>query len=154
MELSCQKHLFSLEKNTHYLNCGAYSPLLSKSKYAGIKAVETKANPQQYTPSMHFEGPNMISAKVGELINCEADRVAVIPSVSYGLAVVANNLHRIKDIENKRNIVVLQSTFPNHYYGFERVGKHLHLEMKGWIHIKLVTIGINLFSVYLLLLIS
>jgi selenocysteine lyase/cysteine desulfurase len=96
MALSCQKHLFSLDKDTHYLNCGAYSPILSKSKYAGVRAVELKSNPQQYTAEMHFEMPRALRKRLGELINCVEDRIAIVPSVSYGLAIVANNLHRMK----------------------------------------------------------
>lgn len=131
-ELDCQRELFSLEDGVHYLNCAAYSPFLTASKEAGVRAMEIKSNPQYIKSQDHFTGCAALRQKFATLIHCEdADRIAVFPSVSYGMAIVANNLHRLPDISSKRSIIILEEEFPNDTYAFERVASSLNLSIEA-----------------------
>ena len=129
-KLTCQKHLFSLEEGTKYLNCAAYSPFMTVSKEAGIKAMEIKSNPQYITSDDHFTHSTLLRQKYAKLINeVDGDRIAIIPSVSYGMSTVANNLHRIPNIASKRCVLILQEEFPNDTYCFQRAANALNLSI-------------------------
>jgi selenocysteine lyase/cysteine desulfurase len=126
--LQCQKDLFSLDSDAHYLNCAAYSPILNSSKIAGYRAIDIKCNPQQITPDSHFDGVKKLRESLADLLDArDPDRIAIFPSVSYGMAIVAANLHRLDNISLKKNIVVLQNEFPNDTYAFSRVAAKLKL---------------------------
>lgn len=126
----CKRNNFSLESNITYLNCAAYSPLMNTSKDIGIKGIELKCNPQYITPQEHFNNNQILREKINILINSENyDRIAIFPSVSYGMAIVAINLERHSNIRNKRNIIILQDEFPNDYYAFSRVTEKLNLQL-------------------------
>jgi selenocysteine lyase/cysteine desulfurase len=128
--LTCQKHLFSLEPGAKYLNCAAYSPFMVASKEAGVRAMEIKSNPQHISSQHHFTDSAILRSKYAELINeGDADRIAIFPSVSYGMAIVANNLHRLPGVSTKRSLLILESEFPNDTYAFERVAKDLNLSI-------------------------
>ena len=127
-QLTCQKNMFAQESNVHYLNCAAYSPILISSKKAGIKGIEVKSNPQNITPNDHFHQPEILRRKISAIINSDDhNRIAVFPSVSYGMAIVANNLHRINGIESKKKIIVLEEEFPNDTYAFCRAAEKFSL---------------------------
>lgn len=128
--LQCQKDLFCLDPDVHYLNCAAYSPTLRSSKIAGYDAIDIKCNPQYITPDQHFDGVKKLRESLADLVDArDSDRIAIFPSVSYGMAVVAANLHRVDNISSKKNIIVLQNEFPNDTYAFERVAFSLNLKI-------------------------
>ena len=43
--ISCQKHLFNLKPNNHYLNCAYKAPLLKTAEEAAIRALIKERNP-------------------------------------------------------------------------------------------------------------
>lgn len=124
-ELNCQKDLFSLEEEVVYLNNAAYSPIMKTSREAGIKGIDVKCNPQYITPQRHFNEHLELRKLINQLINSEHyDRIAIFPSVSYGMATVAANIERIPNINSKKSILVLQEEFPNDYYSFLELQKN------------------------------
>lgn len=126
--LSSQKHLFNLDPTVHYLNCAAYGPLLKTSVEAGYKGIQQKAHPYELNADLHFSGAVRVQKQVAQLINCpDHERIAIVSSVSYGLAIVAANLCRVKNIQQKTKIISLENEFPNDFYAFERVNKELNL---------------------------
>ena len=128
--LSCQKNHFGLDDDIHYLNNAAYGPLPKKTAAAAALGINQKVNPQLKTPADHFLQAAEARDLFSKLINSEhADRIAIIPAVSYGMATVAANLHRLPDVKSKRNIVVLENEFPNDNYAFERVAEKLKLKI-------------------------
>lgn len=132
MALSCQKHLFALDSNVHYLNGAAYSPGLSSSVEAGLEGLRLKAKtPYRITPQHHFETAYRVRCLFSDLVNAgNPERIALIPAVSYGMAVVAHNLHRLPDIVSKKQIVLIGEEFPNNVYAFERVSANLNLTIQ------------------------
>lgn len=123
MPLSCQKHLFALDPDVHYLNCGAYSPLLNHSVEKGREGLLRKAQtPYLLRPADHFDTAERIRGLFSGLISADDPlRIALIPAVSYGMAIVANNLHRWPGLHTKKHIVLIGEEFPNNVYAFERV---------------------------------
>lgn len=126
----CQKDLFSIEEGVHYLNCAAYSPLLNSSKRAGYQGIALKCNPQNIAAKDHFEGVEKLRRSIADLLDArDHDRIALFPSVSYGMAIVAANIGRVENIASKDNIIILQDEFPNDTYAFSRVTKDLDLSI-------------------------
>lgn len=132
MSLSCQKHLFMLEPGAHYLNGAAYSPTLRHSVEKGQAALLVKAErPFSIAPQHHFDTAGRLRHLFSELVHAgDPERIALIPAVSYGLAVVAQNLPRWPGIERKKHILLIGEDFPNNVYAFERVAAQLGLSIK------------------------
>ena len=118
-----QKHLFSIEEGIIYLNGAAYSPTLKSSVERGIEGINLKAiSPNKISGKDHFILPEKVQKLFSKLVNiADYQRVAVISSVSYGMAIVANNLHRLPNIAQKKHIIQVQDEFPNNVYAFDRI---------------------------------
>jgi selenocysteine lyase/cysteine desulfurase len=125
-QLSCQKHLFSLPDNVHYLNCATMSPNLRSVEQAGIEGILRKSQPYQLSQERFFEEIPIVKQLFAQLINCpDPERIAIIPSVSYGMATVANNLVA----KRGQHILTIQDEFPSDIYAWDAVcaEKGLHL---------------------------
>lgn len=128
LALTCQKSEFNLPANTHYLNCATRSPVSRAVAQAGHNAIDRQANPFGLRPDDFFSGAVRVRALFSELIrNPDAERIAVIPSVSYGMAVVARNLHRKPGVRPGQQIVLVGGEFPSDVYAWERVRTELGL---------------------------
>jgi len=115
--MECQKHLFSLDDNHHYLNCSYLSPLLNSVEEAGIRGIRSKNRPWQVKPEHFFTDSNHLRRLFADLINAEeASNVAIMPAVSYGLATVAKNMDPQKGTE----IVIAGEQFPSNVYAWRR----------------------------------
>ncbi len=111
-----QRSLFSIPDEISYLNCAYTSPLLRSAEAAGKKAVAAKACPWQITPAHFFSLLEPVREKFGQIIQCPATDVAVIPSVSYGMALAAKNI----PLEQGQKILVLEDQFPSNIYSWQR----------------------------------
>ncbi len=131
MSLSCQQPAFALEPSVHYLNGAAYSPGLHRSVEKGLEGLRRKAErPFTFRAADHFETADRIRSHFARLLgSAEPDRVALLPAVSYGMAIVARNLHRWPGLPGKRRIVLIGEEFPNNVYTFERAAAELGLEL-------------------------
>lgn len=132
MPLSCQKHCFALETGVHYLNGGAYSPGLLRSVEKADAGLRLKAvTPFAIAARDHFETADRVRVLFAEILgDNDPERVALIPAASYGMATVAQNLHRWPGIGAKKEIVLIGEEFPNNVYAFERVCAALGLRVK------------------------
>lgn len=118
MTLRCQKHLFSLPDDLHYVNCAYMSPLSRAVEAAGIAGIRRKCVPSTVTAADFFTDTDEVRALFASLIGvADPQRIAVIPSVSYGIATVANNL----PLDRGQNIVVLHEQFPSNIYTWRRL---------------------------------
>jgi selenocysteine lyase/cysteine desulfurase len=126
-----QKHLFSLDHNITYLNCAAYSPLLKSVVEAGQKGLLLKSNPQNINPKFDFfDHSDQARELLQKILNApHKDDFAIIPSVSYGMAIVAHNLFRLPNIAQKTNIVITAEEFPNNIYTFEKAAAKYNLSL-------------------------
>jgi selenocysteine lyase/cysteine desulfurase len=125
--LSCQKHLFSIEPDFHYINCSYMSPLLKAAEEAGFEGVRKKARPYRLTIPDFFGDVEILRGLFAEIVNAEiSQRIAMIPSVSYGMAIVARNLKA----EKGQNIIVAEAQFPSNIYQWRTLAEEKGLEIR------------------------
>ncbi len=125
--LACQKHLFSLPDEIAYLNCAYMSPNAESVELAGYHGVAKKNLPFEVGIPDFFEPADKLRRLFTQLIHGEdAERVAIIPSVSYGMAAV------VKNVEAKpgQNIVVIEEIFPSNYYPWKRLADETGAEIR------------------------
>ncbi len=116
--LTCQKHLFTISDEVSYLNCSYMSPLPKPVELAGLQAVAKKSMPWEIFVPDFFEPVEKLKSLFAKLINVDdPQRIAVVPSVSYGIASVAKNI----PISRGQNIVVVDEIFPSNYYAWKRL---------------------------------
>ena len=117
-KLACQKFRFALPEGLHYLNCAYMSPLAQVVRAAGIQGIDRRAAPQLIQPSDFFDEAHLVRCLFSRLVNVpDPNRVAVVPSVSYGLATVARNAATSAG----DNIVILEEQFPSNVYTWRRL---------------------------------
>ncbi len=125
--LSCQKHLFQLPDTVAYLNCAYLSPQLRSVETAGIAALRKKNFPFALQVKDFFEPVERARTLFAQIINApNPQRIALIPSVSYGIATVANNLH----LTAKDHIVVVEDQFPSNMYSWQRLAARTGAQIK------------------------
>jgi selenocysteine lyase/cysteine desulfurase len=90
--LSSQRALFDIPREICYLNSASYSPLPLKTQEAGRAAVGRKGRPWTLPASFANEQNERARTAAAKLINAEASDVALIPSISYGVATAAKLL--------------------------------------------------------------
>ena len=118
--LPCQRHLFDLSDEVAYLNGAYMSPQLRHVEATGIQALKRKSQPYNIQVEDFFEPVDELKMAYSKLINCSSpDRIAIIPSVSYGMAAVAQNLN----LSPGDNIVIPFEQFPSNYYAWEKVAQ-------------------------------
>jgi selenocysteine lyase/cysteine desulfurase len=116
--LENQKDKFKIPNEVSYLNCATMSPLLKSIELVGHKAVTQKCTPFTITSENFFTNTVRLKKLFAELVTIPDYRnVAIIPSVSYGIANVANNIELEKDEE----IIVVGEQFPSNIYSWKRI---------------------------------
>ncbi len=125
--LACQKHLFDLPDNVVYLNGAYMSPSLKAVSDAGIAAIQKKARPFNITTEDFFEPVEKLKAAFAQLVNVpQVQRIAIIPSVSYGMANAARNT----PVQRGQTILLMEEQFPSNYYIWERVAAEKGAKLK------------------------
>jgi selenocysteine lyase/cysteine desulfurase len=125
--LDCQKALFSLPPDLHYLNCGYMSPLPKTVEAAGVAGMRRKRDPAEISPAAFFDDLETARGLFAQIIGAsDRSRIAVIPAVSYGLATAARNLLLVPG----QNIVVVSGQFPSNVYVWRRMATEGGLELR------------------------
>lgn len=114
--MKSQKHLFQLEKGTHYLNCAYKAPLSKAGEAACLKALKRGRNPYHITQEDFFTETIEVRKLFAELIHAKPQQIAIIPSTSYGFSSVLNNIKGKK----KGNAITIQEEFPSGYFSLQR----------------------------------
>ena len=117
--LTPQKHKFSLPDNLVYFNMAYMAPLLRVAEVQGMEGLLKKRNPTLLGHEHFFEDVERLKSTFGKLITAPAHQVAVIPSVSYGIANAAKNL----EYKSGGEIICLDEQFPSNYYPWQRAAK-------------------------------
>jgi len=117
--IPCQRELFSIPEDVAYFNCAYTSPLLKSAAEAGRRALGRKTAPWELGTDLFFRDLNTNRALFAALVEAAAEDVAIIPSVSYGIALAARNL----PVESGQTIVVLQDQFPSNIYAWHRLAR-------------------------------
>lgn len=125
--LSIQRSKFSLPKGTTYLNCAYMSPLLKSVEKAGIKGIYGKRNPAAISQDDFFLETEAVRVAYAQVIGVsDPKRIALIGSVSYGMATVANNL----TLKSSDNIIVAADQFPSNYYSWQKLCRQTGAKLK------------------------
>ena len=124
--LQCQRHLFDLPAGLHYLNCAYMSPLSRAVEAAGIRGIRRKVDPSGITPDDFFRDSDTVRERFGRLVGCDASRLALIPAVSYGMAIVAGSLRPRRGA----NLVLAGEQFPSNVYAWRSLAAREGLELR------------------------
>lgn len=112
-----QSHLFEIPDGVTYLNCASMSPQLRSVTMAGLDSVISKRSPWEITPSDWFSVPEKLRELAARVFGADAESIALVPSVSYGIAVAAANVK----VEQGQSIVLLHGEFPSNVYAWREV---------------------------------
>src|SRR5450756_1237221 len=102
--LASQRALFEMPRNICYLNSASYSPLPLATQEAGRAAVGRKGTPWTLEPAFANGQHERARAAAARLINADPADIALIPSISYGVATAA----KILTIERGARVIVLE----------------------------------------------
>ena len=103
--LASQRALFDLPRDICYLNSASFSPLPLRSQEAGRVAVGRKGRPWTLDPSFAFGQYERARQAAARLINAEPRDVALISSISYGVATAA----KLVTIPREARVLVLEN---------------------------------------------
>ena len=102
--LASQRHLFEMPRDICYLNSASYSPLPSKTLEAGRAAVGRKGAPWTLDAAFANRQHERARAAAAALIQADPADIALIPSVSYGVATAA----KLCTIARGARVIVLE----------------------------------------------
>lgn len=117
--LDVQRPLFDIPEPVAYLNCANMSPQLRTVTDAGMAAVQHKAAPWMLRPEEWFAPAERLRALFAAVINADADGIALVPSVSYGITLAAANL----EVSRGQSIVLLEGEFPSNVYAWQELAR-------------------------------
>ena len=117
MDLGNQRDLFEMPDDIVYLNCAYMSPQLRQAREIGERAVSRKSRPWEITPDDFFGEVEEVRTLFARLVRGDAEGVAVIPSVSYGISVAAANV----PVREGERIVILEDQFPSNVYAWREL---------------------------------
>ena len=111
--LASQRALFEMPRHICYLNSASYSPLPLRTQEAGRFAVGRKGTPWTLDASFANDQHERARAAAARLINADPADIALIPSISYGVATAAKVLAiargaRVIVLENDHSSPVLE----------------------------------------------
>jgi selenocysteine lyase/cysteine desulfurase len=113
--LPSQRALFDIPREICYLNAASWSPLPIATQEAGRVGVARKGRPWLIDPALPGRQYERARRAAARLINAEAEDVALISSVSYGVAAAAKLVAvpsgcRVLVLENDHSSAVLEWT--------------------------------------------
>jgi selenocysteine lyase/cysteine desulfurase len=126
--LPLQRALFSLPARSIYLNCAYMSPLMRSVEKAGVAGIARKRNPITISPEDFFTESNLLRAEFARLVGVNRpQQIAIIPSVSYGMATIASNVR----LSRSDKVIVAGEQFPSNYYSWQRLCQHTGAQLQA-----------------------
>ncbi|ATB29705.1 aminotransferase class V-fold PLP-dependent enzyme [Melittangium boletus] len=119
MRLPSQRHLFDLPEGLTWLNCAYMSPQSRAVGDAGREALERKAKPWLVRPEDFFTESETLRRLFASLVDADPEGVALVPSVSYGMAAAAANL----PVRVGQRLLVLADEFPSNVYPWRELAE-------------------------------
>jgi len=114
-----QRELFEIPEGLTFLNCANMSPQLRSVTAAGLEAVKAKASAWKITPPDWFSDTETLRTLAAQVLETNAESVALVPSVSYGIAIAAANVR----VERGQSIVLLHEQFPSNVYAWRELAR-------------------------------
>ncbi|MBU2940356.1 aminotransferase class V-fold PLP-dependent enzyme [Lacinutrix sp. C3R15] len=120
MQLQNQKHLFDLPKDITYLNIASQSPAFQAIYEAGLEGLKQKNRPYTIKGSDYFEPVVTLKKLFAKLIDANNyNSIVSIPSASYAIATVTNNIV----LKEGDEILVIEEQFPSNYYSWQKLAE-------------------------------
>ena len=126
--LPSQRDLFDIPREVCYLNSASYSPLPLKTQQAAHAAVGRKGQPWRLDAGFAGRQHDRARIAAARLIGADPADIALIPSISYGVATAAKLLTiprggRVIVLENDHSSPVLewQSRAGAQYFAVETI---------------------------------
>lgn len=107
-----QRHLFDIPDDVAYLNSAYMGPMAKSVIAAGEGGMAAKGRPWAIRPVDFFTESEAVRALFAQLVNATADDIAIVPAVSYGMAVAANAL----PLKAGQSVITLAEQFPSNVY--------------------------------------
>lgn len=112
--LSCQRDAFTLPPEDCYLNSAYMGPLSKAVQQAGMVALASRAVPTGITADDFFAPAEAVRSACAQLVGADAERVALVPTVAYGIATAVRNL----SFEPGQSVVIPGEQFPSNVYSW------------------------------------
>ncbi|MCH8930354.1 MAG: aminotransferase class V-fold PLP-dependent enzyme [Proteobacteria bacterium] len=112
--LTSQRHLFSIPRDLAYFNCAYLAPQLNSASEAAAAAATIKQSPWNVSADDFFAGPEKARGLFADIVGCAAENIALVPAVSYGVAIAGKNLPPGAG----QRIVMLAEQFPSNVYSW------------------------------------
>lgn len=125
MILDSQRDLFNIPESIAYLNCAYMGPQLEETREVGEQAVARKSRPWELTPEDFFREAEEVRGLFARLVGGDADGVAIVPSVSYGMAVASANV----PVARGDAILILEDQFPSNVYPWRELAEKRGAEL-------------------------
>ena len=125
MALIDARDQFDIPADRAYLNSAFLGPLPIAAVEAGRAALEAKAQPWRVTTESFFDPVDRLRTLIAGYLDGDADGIAVVPSVSYGIATAAANV----DLGAGSTIVVLAEQFPSNVYEWRTLAASVGAEV-------------------------
>jgi selenocysteine lyase/cysteine desulfurase len=106
---------FAVPQDVTFLNSANIGPRLASVRAAETAALNRWSTPWLLTADDWFADTERLRVLAAPLFNAQPDDIAIIPSVSYAMAVAMHNV----PIARGQSIVVLGEEFPSNYYSWE-----------------------------------
>ncbi|MDY7231847.1 aminotransferase class V-fold PLP-dependent enzyme [Hyalangium rubrum] len=119
MTLPSQRSLFEIPDDVTWLNCAYMSPQLRSVRAAGEEALGLKAQPWRIRADDFFSGAEALRRLFATLVGADVEGVALVPSVSYGMAAVSSNLQ----VRPGQRVLVLAEEFPSNLYPWRELAQ-------------------------------
>jgi selenocysteine lyase/cysteine desulfurase len=125
--LDCQRSLFSLPEDLHYLNCAYMGPLSRDVEAAGVRGIARKAVPSAITARDFFDESDIVRGLFARLVNAgDPNRIAILPAASYGIATAARNT----PCATGQNIVTAAEQFPSNVHVWRSLARSSNAEFR------------------------
>lgn len=92
------------------------SPMLRSVAAAGVAGIQRKIDPSSIAPIDFFSIQPAVKQKFAKIVNAKAKQIALVPSVSYGLAAAFNNISG----EPGQEVITVGDEFPSDYFAAKR----------------------------------
>ncbi len=127
MSLQNQKHLFDIPEDVTYLNIASQSPGFKAIFEAGMEGLRQKNKPYTISASDYFEPVVELRKLFAKLVEADSyDRIANIPSVSYGISTITNNIK----LNAEDEILIIDEQFPSNVYAWQKLAKEYNATIK------------------------
>jgi selenocysteine lyase/cysteine desulfurase len=125
--LGSQRELFDIPEHITYMNTANLAPRLRAVTEAGLAAVQRGTQPWTFTQNNWFTDAHRLRGLAARVMNAANENdVALVPSVSYGIAIAASNV----PIKAGQSIVLLEQQFPSNVYAWRAAAKRAGAEIR------------------------